>query len=123
MRRPVPRAGHTDTVRALALSDDGAVLFSGSWDSSIRAWRASDGLYLYTLEGHTGAVLALMQSLNGEVSYLIAPRPRCCLRHTAAWKGSSLHLAPPARAFSLQEVLRARACACRFSTLRARTAQ
>lgn len=40
-----------------------------SWDSSIRAWRATDGLYLYTLEGHSGAVLALAQSLNGEVRH------------------------------------------------------
>jgi WD40 repeat protein len=61
--------GHTDTVRALSLSRDGAVLYSGSWDGSVRAWRAADGAGLYTLPAGGGAVLSLVQSEDGELLF------------------------------------------------------
>jgi WD40 repeat protein len=62
-------SGHTDTVRALSLSKDGAVLYSGSWDGAVRAWRAADGAPLYTLPAGGGAVLALAQSASGELLF------------------------------------------------------
>lgn len=105
-------------MRALALSDDGAVLFSGSWDGSIRAWRASDGLYLYTLEGHSGAVLALAQSLNGEVrsmDELLCSAPPSHISRAARTDGLQLN--------RHVEVLRPFPPPCRFCTQEAKTAQ
>ena len=50
--------GHTDDVRCIAFSPDGAVLAAGAggWDepsdSTIKLWRVSDGELLMTLPGH-----------------------------------------------------------------------
>jgi len=30
--------GHIGTVRSLVISEDGSILYSGSWDHSIRVW-------------------------------------------------------------------------------------
>jgi WD40 repeat protein len=35
--------GHTDRVRAVALSPDGRTIVSGSWDHTIRAWNLTSG--------------------------------------------------------------------------------
>jgi len=61
--------GHSDTVRALSVSSDGTVLFSGSWDGSVRAWRATDGEELYALPAEGGAVLSLAQSADCELLF------------------------------------------------------
>lgn len=61
--------GHSDTVRALSVSSDGTVVFSGSWDGSVRAWRATDGEELYALPAEGGAVLALTQSADCELLF------------------------------------------------------
>ena len=61
--------GHSDTVRALSVSQDGAVLYSGSWDGTVRAWRAGDGEELYALPAQGGAVLAVAQSADGELLF------------------------------------------------------
>lgn len=58
----------TDTwVRALAFSPDGKLLASGSYDPIVRLWRASDGMLLKELSGHTAWVRALAFSPNGEL--------------------------------------------------------
>jgi WD40 repeat protein/transcriptional regulator with XRE-family HTH domain len=39
---------HTDTVRALAFSPDGATLATGSWDGNIKLWDIESGALLWT---------------------------------------------------------------------------
>jgi len=56
--------GHTDYVRAVALSADGQTIISGSDDNTVRVWSV-DGTLLRTLEGHTGYVIAVALSADG----------------------------------------------------------
>ena len=41
--------GHTNAVRGVALSADGLLLASGSFDGTARLWDASNGAHLHTL--------------------------------------------------------------------------
>lgn len=52
-------AGHGGPVRALAASPDGGVLLSGSFDTSLIAWRPATREALRRLQGHDGAVNAV----------------------------------------------------------------
>jgi diadenosine tetraphosphatase ApaH/serine/threonine PP2A family protein phosphatase len=58
---------HTDTVLTLAFSADGEVLATGSWDSTVKLWRVSDGSLITSLDDHTEPVLTLAFSADGEV--------------------------------------------------------
>ena len=44
--------GPTGAVRALALSADGGLLASSSWDHTIRLWETTEGRPIATLEGN-----------------------------------------------------------------------
>ena len=57
--------GHTDAVRSVAFSRDGALLASASDDNTVRVWDAATGAALKTLEGHTGAVWSVVFSRDG----------------------------------------------------------
>ena len=48
--------GHTKTVTACALSPDGRLIVSASFDRTLRVWDAASGQTLRTLEGHTNYV-------------------------------------------------------------------
>ncbi|KAL1541534.1 protein JINGUBANG-like [Salvia divinorum] len=50
---------HKAGVNALAMSDDGAVLYSGASDALICAWRSDGGGAVAALRGHAKAVLCL----------------------------------------------------------------
>ena len=69
---------HRDNVRAIALSPNGAMLYSGSWDNTIEVWRvdgSGGGSCVGTLEGHTRAVIALALSPDGAMLYSGARGP------------------------------------------------
>jgi WD40 repeat protein len=57
--------GHTDWVRAMALSPDGRTIVSGSLDRTVKVWDAHDGRLLRSLEGHTAWVNAVALSADG----------------------------------------------------------
>ncbi|OAX31748.1 WD40 repeat-like protein [Rhizopogon vinicolor AM-OR11-026] len=57
--------GHDDTVNSLCWSKDGAHIFSGSSDFTIRKWQSIDGKELIVLRGHTRPVRSICLSPNG----------------------------------------------------------
>ncbi|KAG2738533.1 WD40 repeat-like protein [Suillus brevipes Sb2] len=56
--------GHDRVVTSLCWSKDGAHIFSGSADRTIRKWRAIGGKELVVLRGHTSAVTSLCLTSN-----------------------------------------------------------
>lgn len=59
---------HVDTVSALALSRDGSLLYSASWDRSFKVWRTSNFKCLESVaKAHDDAINALVVSNDGYV--------------------------------------------------------
>ena len=59
---------HVDTVSALALSFDGSLLYSASWDRTFKIWRTSDFKCLESVgNAHEDAINALALSRDGFV--------------------------------------------------------
>ncbi|ORX55556.1 WD40 repeat-like protein [Hesseltinella vesiculosa] len=51
--------GHAAPVTSIALSQDGEVLWTGSWDKTIKKWDTKSGECLATLQGHSDFVKCL----------------------------------------------------------------
>lgn len=60
--------GHSDCVRAVAISDDGTRVLSGSDDTTLRLWDALTGRCLRVMEGHTGSVLTVSLNSDGRTA-------------------------------------------------------
>ena len=61
--------GHTDWVNILAVSSDGNILASGSWDATVILWDISNPAFpvkLKTLTGHTASVESVAFSSDGK---------------------------------------------------------
>lgn len=59
---------HVDAVSSLALSQDGSLLYSASWDRSFKIWRTSDFKCLESIEkAHDDAINAIVVSRDGFV--------------------------------------------------------
>uniref|UniRef100_A0A7N0VM16 Uncharacterized protein n=1 Tax=Kalanchoe fedtschenkoi TaxID=63787 RepID=A0A7N0VM16_KALFE len=59
---------HVDTVSALALSKDGNLLYSVSWDRTLKIWRTSDFKCLESVaNAHEDAINAVETSTDGSV--------------------------------------------------------
>ncbi|XP_061369651.1 protein JINGUBANG [Gastrolobium bilobum] len=59
---------HVDTVSALAVSKDGTLLYSVSWDRTIKIWRTSDFTCLESVNNaHDDAINAVAVSNDGHV--------------------------------------------------------
>ncbi|MBI2567835.1 MAG: hypothetical protein HYV63_12460 [Candidatus Schekmanbacteria bacterium] len=58
--RPIPNIrtfeGHTDRVWLVALSPDGRLALSGSWDKTVKLWEVDTGRNIRTFERHTAGV-------------------------------------------------------------------
>ncbi|KAG2742051.1 WD40 repeat-like protein [Suillus brevipes Sb2] len=70
--------GHDSVVTSLCWSKDGAHIFSGSGDDTIRKWRAIDGKELVVLRGHTNYVTSLCLTSNER--YIISASNDCSVR-------------------------------------------
>lgn len=66
--------GHKVLIWAMAFSDDGCLLASGSVDHTVKVWNIKSGSCIQTLSGHTGAVLSVaFQPQKGvEPDYILA---------------------------------------------------
>jgi serine/threonine protein kinase len=59
-------SGHTDVVKSIALSPDGQILASGSFDKTIKLWALRTGELLHTLTGHTNRITCIAISPDGQ---------------------------------------------------------
>ena len=73
-KRPIPSwrwvdtlKGHTNSIRAIAISPDGQILASGSDDKTIKLWQLATGQELLTLRGHTKPVYSVAISPDGQI--------------------------------------------------------
>jgi WD40 repeat protein len=62
--------GHDGEVMSLCWSKDGAHIFSGSFDRTIRKWQSIDGKELVVIRGHTNFVTSLC--LSPDESHLVS---------------------------------------------------
>ncbi|SCV69419.1 BQ2448_2439 [Microbotryum intermedium] len=75
--------GHENNVCALAASDDGKRVISGSWDKTAKVWK--DCQLAYTLQGHVQSVWAVL-ALEGDGDDLVLTGAADTL--VKLWKGS-----------------------------------
>jgi WD40 repeat protein len=64
--------GHTADVLSLEIAQDGSLLFSGSYDKTIRIWSTRSWTCAKVLQGHAGGVRALVASRDGKLLYSAA---------------------------------------------------
>ncbi|KAL8143269.1 hypothetical protein V2J09_016301 [Rumex salicifolius] len=65
--RPGPWITHLDAISSLSLSEDGTLLYSGSWDRMVKVWRVSNFKYLESISAHDDAVNAVISGFDGFV--------------------------------------------------------
>ena len=59
--------GHQQPVNYVAWSPDGRLIASGSFDKSVKVWRATDGAFVCTMRGHVGAVYQVCWSSDSRL--------------------------------------------------------
>ncbi|KAA8545920.1 hypothetical protein F0562_020629 [Nyssa sinensis] len=65
--RNVPWIKHFDAVSCLSLDEDQGLLYSGSWDKSLKVWRISDSKCLESINAHDDAVNSVVAGFEGLV--------------------------------------------------------
>jgi WD40 repeat protein len=61
-------AGHSGAVTGVALSRDGRIAVSSSYDNTLKVWEVASGRELHTLAGHTDAVNGVAVSRDGRIA-------------------------------------------------------
>ncbi|MCD7448867.1 hypothetical protein HAX54_046961 [Datura stramonium] len=56
---------HFDAISCLSISEDQKLLYSASWDKTIKVWRASDSKCLESINAHDDAVNSIVVGFNG----------------------------------------------------------
>jgi WD40 repeat protein len=59
--------GHKDALYSAALSPDGKILATGSYDQKIKLWEVETGREIKTLSGHNGAIYSLAFRPDGKI--------------------------------------------------------
>jgi WD40 repeat protein len=70
--------GHDNSVLSLCWSKDGAYIFSGSADMTIRKWQSIDGKELVVLRGHTSSISSVC--LSPDERHLVSASEDCSVR-------------------------------------------
>ncbi|GFQ03838.1 F-box/WD repeat-containing protein sel-10 [Phtheirospermum japonicum] len=63
----VPWVKHYDAVSCLSIDSDQGLLYSGSWDKTLKVWRISDSKCLESIKAHDDAVNAVVVGVDGLV--------------------------------------------------------
>lgn len=63
----VPWIKHYDTVSCLSVDEDHGLLYSGSWDKTLKIWRISDSKCLESVPAHDDAVNSVTAAAGGMV--------------------------------------------------------
>ncbi|KAL8044383.1 hypothetical protein ABFX02_08G043000 [Erythranthe guttata] len=58
---------HVDAISSLSLSEDKSLLYSASWDKTIKIWRVSDSKCLESISAHDDAVNSVVAGFDGLV--------------------------------------------------------
>ncbi|KAJ4965856.1 hypothetical protein NE237_017705 [Protea cynaroides] len=58
---------HFDAISCLSLSEDQGLLYSGSWDKTLKVWRISDSKCLESVNAHDDAVNSVVAGFDGMV--------------------------------------------------------
>ncbi|XXG55689.1 hypothetical protein AAC387_Pa03g3299 [Persea americana] len=56
---------HFDAVSCLSLDEDQGLLYSGSWDKTLKVWRISDSKCLESIAAHDDAINSVVNGLDG----------------------------------------------------------
>jgi hypothetical protein len=70
--------GHKSTVSCLAVAC--GILYSGSWDGSIRSWWLTDHSPLSVLEDGTPGSITPVLSISTELDFVVASYENGCLK-------------------------------------------
>ncbi|KAI3712228.1 hypothetical protein L1987_70779 [Smallanthus sonchifolius] len=65
--RNVPWIKHYDVVSCMSLDEQHGLLYSGSWDKTLRVWRLSDSKCLESVSAHDDAVNSVVVGFDGFV--------------------------------------------------------
>lgn len=84
-------AGHTQEVSAVAVSPDGAVIASASFDRTLRTWNAATGKLLRTFRGHASRLEGVTFAESGKRVVTCGDREDPTLRVWDAATGNELH--------------------------------
>ncbi|KAL4555708.1 hypothetical protein LXL04_038336 [Taraxacum kok-saghyz] len=66
-RRNVPWIKHFDAVSSMSLNEEQGLLYSGSWDRSLKVWRISDSKCLESVDAHDDAINSVVVGFGGLV--------------------------------------------------------
>ncbi|KAF9608883.1 hypothetical protein IFM89_011921 [Coptis chinensis] len=58
---------HFDAISCLSLNEDQGLLYSGSWDKTLKVWRISDSKCLESINAHDDAVNSVVSGFDGLV--------------------------------------------------------
>lgn len=56
---------HFDAISCLSLNEDQGLLYSGSWDKTLKVWRISDSKCLESIKAHDDAVNSVVSGFDG----------------------------------------------------------
>ncbi|KAL1361924.1 hypothetical protein HN51_010233 [Arachis hypogaea] len=65
--RSVVKVKHFDAVSTLSLDEEAGLLYSGSWDKTVKVWRISDSKCLESIDAHEDAVNSVVAAFGAFV--------------------------------------------------------